>query len=291
MSRKSSKIMSQKTPPKKEPMSGSAKFGIVACVVVLAALGFAVAERLGFTGTSLLFQGEVVLNADEASESGRRGNADEAGAPAAAATRSTAEKARNAAETPAQKKSAPAAAKSRTSVAKAPAKKKSASAKKSAEPVPPLPLAAFEEISRRPHTWPGFVRLTRSRNIMIVDARTGTSMGRMDVPAGTVVKIQRVNANGSLEVFDRTGQKFQVEATGTNFAAAYAAAKNKPKKKAKKPPEKQPAVVAKTDAPKPEAPVPEPEKKPARTSSGSTAISAFGVVIDDEEWDEAEADD
>ena len=291
MSRKSSKIMSQKTPPKKEPMSGSAKFGIVACVVVLAALGFAVAERLGFTGTSLLFQGEVVLNADEASESGRRGNADEAGAPAAAATRSTAEKARNAAETPAQKKSAPAATKSRTSVAKAPAKKKSASAKKSAEPVPPLPLAAFEEISRRPHTWPGFVRLTRSRNIMIVDARTGTSMGRMDVPAGTVVKIQRVNANGSLEVFDRTGQKFQVEATGTNFAAAYAAAKNKPKKKAKKPPEKQPAVVAKTDAPKPEAPVPEPEKKPARTSSGSAAISAFGVVIDDEEWDEAEADD
>ena len=290
MSRKSSKIMSQTAPQKKEPMSGSAKFGIVVCAVVLAALGFAVAERLGFTGTNLLFKGEIVLNADDAAEDGRSGNPvpDEADAPAVADARNVPAKAKTASGSPSQKKSA-AATKSKASDAKTSSKKKSAPTKKATAPVPPLPLAAFEEISRRPHTWPGFVRLTRARNIAVVDPGTGASMGRMDVPAGTVVKVQRVGANGSLEVFDRTGQKFQVEASGTNFAAAYAAAKNKPKKKAKKP-EKQTVAVAKPETPKPTATAPASEKKPVRASD-APVMSAFGVVIDDEEWDEAEAED
>ena len=94
-----------------------------------------------------------------------------------------------------------------------------------------------------------------------------------------------MNANGSLDVFDRTGQKFRVEASGTNFSAAYAAAKVKPKKKPKK--ADKPAAVAKADAPKPSVPA---EKKPARPAS-VPAMSAFGVVIDDEEWDEAEAEE
>lgn len=295
MSRKASKIMSQKAPKRKEPMSGGAKFGIVVCVLVLAGLGFAIAERLGFTGTHLLFKGEIVLAADdEISPSAQRSSSDGNDSSATKSAPSVKLRggvpAKSSANASAQKKSGDAeASKNGASAKSSSAKKKTASSKKPAAVVPPLPLVAFEEISRRPHTWPGFVRLSRARSIAVVDPGTGTSMGRMDVPAGTVVKVQRVNANGSLDVFDRTGQKFRVEASGTNFAAAYAAAKVKPKKKPKK--AEKPAVVAKAEAPKPSAPAAvSAEKKPARPAS-VPAMSAFGVVIDDEEWDEAEAED
>ncbi len=292
MDKKTSKIMSQKAPKRKEPMSGGAKFGIVVCVLVLAVLGFAVAERLGFTGTSLLFKGEIVLAEDDevspSAERSGRGNDSTATNSAPGAKSRGAVPAKSSANVSSRKKSGETESSKNTASAKSSsAKKKNASSKKPAAVVPPFPLVAFEEISQRPHTWPGFVRLTRARNIAVVDSRTGTSMGRMDVPAGTVVKVQRVNANGSLDVFDRTGQKFRVEASGTNFAAAYIAAKNKPKKKPKK--ADKPAVVAKAEAPKPNAPVAAAEKKPARPAA-VPAMSAFGVVIDDEEWDEAEAE-
>lgn len=106
-------------------------------------------------------------------------------------------------------------------------------------------------------------------------------MGRMEVPKGTVVKVHKVLPTGTLEVFDRTGQKFQVEASGTNFAAAFAAVKNKPKKKSK--PKK---AVEKA----PEKPEPEPivaADTPKKEKSGSAPVmSAFGVAFDDEEWED-----
>ena len=294
MSRKASKIMSQKAPKRKEPMSGGAKFGIVVCVLVLAGLGFAIAERLGFTGTHLLFKGEIVLAEDDESSPSAQHSRDGNDSATAKSVPSVKLRggvpAKSSANASAQKKSGDAESSKNVASAKSSsAKKKTASQKKPAAVVPPLPLVAFEEISQRPHTWPGFVRLSRARSIAVVDPGTGASMGRMDVPAGTVVKVQRVNANGSLDVFDRTGQKFRVEASGTNFSAAYAAAKVKPKKKPKK--ADKPAAVAKADAPKPSVPAAVPtEKKPARSAS-VPAMSAFGVVIDDEEWDEAEAEE
>lgn len=293
MDKKISKIMSQKAPKRKEPMSGGVKFGIVVCVLALAALGFAVAERLGFTGTHLLFKGEIVLEPDDevsppsAERSGHGNDPAATNSAPVAKLRGTVPEKPSANVSSRKKAGETESSKNIASAKSSSAKKKNASSKKPAAVVPPFPLVAFEEISQRPHTWPGFVRLTRARNIAVVDSRTGTSMGRMDVPAGTVVKVQRVNANGSLDVFDRTGQKFRVEASGTNFAAAYIAVKNKPKKKPKK--ADKPAVVAKAEAPKPNAPVAAAEKKPARPAA-VPAMSAFGVVIDDEEWDEAEAE-
>ena len=113
-------------------------------------------------------------------------------------------------------------------------------------------------------------------------------MGRMEVPKGTVVKVFKVLPTGTLEVFDRTGQKFNVEASGTNFAAAYAAVKNKPKKKSK---------PKKTVAKAPEKPIeaPEPETSvasaPVKKEKSAPVLSAFGVAFDeDEEW-EADSDE
>lgn len=284
MAKKTSQIIQQKAPPKKEKLSGGAKFGVFVCVIAVAALAFAAAERLGVTGTHFLFKGEIVEENEVASPSAvaRTDRAEQGAVRGKTAGKTSGEKV-------ADKKTSDGAGKksgNTTSSKKSSASRnKKSSSKKAKSPAQPLPLAAFVDISRKPHTWPGFIRLTRSRTISMTDPQTGASMGRMEVPSGTVVKVFKVLPTGTLEVFDRTGQKFQVEASGTNFSAAYAAVKNKPKKKSKpkkvvaKAPEKAepkniPAVVV----------PPEPDRKKA---GGTPVMSAFGVAFDeDEEWED-----
>ncbi|MBQ6704526.1 MAG: hypothetical protein IJN19_00765 [Opitutales bacterium] len=284
MAKKTSQIIQQKAPPKKEKLSGGAKFGIFVCVIAVAALAFAAAERLGVTGTHFLFKGEIVEENEVASPSAvaRTDRAEQGAVREKTAGKTSGEKvADKKTSDGAGKKSGNTASSKKSSASR----NKKSSSKKAKAPAQPLPLAAFVDISRKPHTWPGFIRLTRSRTISMTDPQTGASMGRMEVPSGTVVKVFKVLPTGTLEVFDRTGQKFQVEASGTNFSAAYAAVKNKPKKKSKpkkvvaKAPEKAepkniPAVVV----------PPEPDRKKA---GGTPVMSAFGVAFDeDEEWED-----
>lgn len=282
MAKKTSKIIQQKAPPKKEPLGSGAKLGIGICILVVSALAFAFAERLGLTGTHFLFKGETVIQ-DSASATREDAQADQ---PVSVQSKKSVEKQSGNQTSSGKKSEGPDKKSSNGNSGKKSAPKKKASSKKAKTPVQPLPLAAFVDISRKPHTWPGFIRTTRSRTISMTDPQTGASMGRMEIPSGTVVKIIKVLPTGTLEVFDRTGQKFQVEASGTNFAAAYAAVKNKPKKKSKPKkavaksegkPEPQPVVVAR----------PEPAEK--NKSATSPAMSAFGVVAEDDEgWDDAD---
>lgn len=284
MGKKSSKIISQSAPQKKEPLGTGAKFGILVCAIVVAGLGFAIAERCGITGTQFLFRGEI-----EAEKSVETSVAHSRDPEKTAQTKQTSPRTprtspddNKSTSISSDKKNQADDAKKKTS------RKKNAKSQKSSAPAEPLPLHAFIDISRKPHTWPGFIRLTRSRTITMTDSRTGESMGRMEVPKGTVVKVFKVLPTGTLEVFDRTGQKFNVEASGTNFAAAYAAVKNKPKKKSK--PKK---TVAKT----PEKPieVSEPETSvasaPVKKEKSAPVLSAFGVAFDDDEEWEADSDE
>lgn len=281
MGKKSSKIISQSAPPQKEPLGAGAKFGIFACALVVAGLGFAIAERCGITGTQFLFRGEIEAEKSVETAAERSRNSEKTATPKqdkAQAPQTSADDGKSTSIS-SDKKNQADSAKKKTS------RKKTAKSRNSSEP---LPLHAFVDISRKPHTWPGFIRLTRSRTITMTDSRTGESMGRMEVPKGTVVKVFKVHPTGTLEVFDRTGQKFNVEASGTNFAAAYAAVKNKPKKKSK---------PKKTVAKAPEKPIeaPEPETSvasaPVKKEKSAPVLSAFGVAFDeDEEW-EADSDE
>lgn len=281
MGKKSSKIISQSAPPKKEPLGAGAKFGIFVCALVIVGLGFAIAERCGITGTQFLFRGEIEAEKSVEIDAERSRNSEKTAAPKqdkAQASQTSADDGKSTSIS-SDKKNQADSAKKKTS------RKKTAKSRNSSEP---LPLHAFVDISRKPHTWPGFIRLTRSRTITMTDSRTGESMGRMEVPKGTVVKVFKVLPTGTLEVFDRTGQKFNVEASGTNFAAAYAAVKNKPKKKSK---------PKKTVAKAPEKPIeaPEPETSvasaPVKKEKSAPVLSAFGVAFDeDEEW-EADSDE
>lgn len=286
MAKKSSKIISQNAPKPKEKMSGGAKFGITICLLVLAVLGFAIAERFGITGTNFLFRGEVITESDTAS-SPKHKNKQANTAKSNARTQKSA-KAKTHDD---EKRDASEDRDNRIEDAQdaddpTPNKRKKSSSSKKATTVAPFPLAIFFDISRNPQTWPAFVRLTRSRTISITDPETGISMGRMDIPARTVVKIIKVNANGTLDVFDRTGQKFQVDASGTNFSAAFMAAKTKPKKK----PKKQPTKTVAKKQPQPRSD--EPSKSDTETPKKQNArMSAFGTLITDEEWDEAEWED
>ena len=265
-------------------IGGGKKFLVFVCVLALAAIGFAAAEKFGLTGTHFVFGESGSDSETGTSESPRRGDAEKTGKPSKRPAKKTSPRdaAKNRGDAARAESDAPDSGKKSSA-----ARKKSAAKKKAAKPVPPLPVAIFADISRFPHTWPSFVRLTRSRTISLIDPSTGYYMGRMDVPAGTVVKILKVNANGTLDVFDRTGQKFQVEASGTNFAAAFAAARNRPKRPPKK--KEKPAEVAKAEAPeKAETPAPAQPKKQAQPNRN---MSAFGTVIDDSEWDAAEEED
>ena len=284
MAKKTSQIIQQKAPPKKEKLSGGAKFGIFVCVIAVAALAFAAAERLGVTGTHFLFKGEIVEENEVASPSAvaRTDRAEQGAVREKTAGKTSGEKvADKRTSDSAGKKSGDTTSSKKNSASR----NKKSSSKKTKAPAQPLPLAAFVDISRKPHTWPGFIRLTRSRTISMTDPQTGASMGRMEVPSGTVVKVFKVLPTGTLEVFDRTGQKFQVEASGTNFSAAYAAVKNKPKKKSK--PKKVVANAPEKAEPKniPAVVVPpEPDRKKA---GGTPVMSAFGVAFDeDEEWED-----
>lgn len=87
--------------------------------------------------------------------------------------------------------------------------------------VPPLPVAAFAEISRDPASWPDAVKLSRPRVITLWDEKRKEIMGKMLIPAGTRVKVLAVFPDGALEVLDRTGQKFKLLAADTDFAEAF----------------------------------------------------------------------
>lgn len=87
--------------------------------------------------------------------------------------------------------------------------------------VPPLPVAAFAEISRDPASWPDSVKLSRPRVITLWDEKRKEIMGKMLIPAGTRVKVLAVFPDGALEVLDRTGQKFKLLAADTDFAEAF----------------------------------------------------------------------
>lgn len=261
---------------------GSAKIGIFIAIIIAGFLGFVVAERLGVTGTQIFHKGDVEDEEQIETDDDEEEYEDE----------EEEDEEEDDDEPGVDKKKKSDKKKADKSQKKRSSKSKKSSKAKSAEPTPAIPIALFHDISRQPHTWPAFVRLTRSRTISIVDRQTGISMGRMDVPARTVVKIVKVNPNGTLDVFDRSGQRFQVDASGTNFAAAYKSLKTKPKKKhtpkkkvvAKKKPKAKPD---KEDKPNP-APVVASE--PTRRPSGG-GVSVFGTVITDEEWDEAELED
>lgn len=87
--------------------------------------------------------------------------------------------------------------------------------------VPPLPVAAFAEISQDPASWPDSVKLSRPRVITLWDEKRKEIMGKMLIPAGTRVKVIAVFPDGALEVLDRTGQKFKLLAADTDFAEAF----------------------------------------------------------------------
>lgn len=282
MAKKTDQIIRQKAPPKKEPLGGGAKFGIFVCIAVVAALAFAAAERLGVTGTHFLFKGETVLQEGSRSREQVSPDADRAGKD----VRENESSAKKSDARATGKKDDSSSKKTDSSPTKkaADARNKKSSAKKADTPVQPLPLAAFADISRKPHTWPGFIRLTRSRTISMTDPQTGASMGRMEVPSGTVVKVFKVLPTGTLEVFDRTGQKFQVEASGTNFSAAYAAVKNKPKKKAK--PKKVVARNTEKTEPKNVPAIAVPPVSDKKKSGATPVMSAFGVACEDDEWED-----
>lgn len=282
MGKKTFNIKDSGEPKAKKALGSGAIFAILGCIFAAALLGFAAAERLGFTGTQFLFKVSPGTEENDKPEQKRsRETAHEIEVNAAGETEKKSDRSRQTEPTDSSrgKKSQSDSGKKKTTSKK--------SAKKSASPDEPLPLHAFIDISRKPHTWPGFIRLTRSRTISMTDPRTGEPMGRMEVPEGTVVKVFKVLPTGTLEVADRTGQKFKVEASGTNFAAAYALVKNKPKKKSK--PKK---VIAQT----PEKPAGTVKSKATAESakkekSASTPVmSAFGVVVDDSDEDDWEDD-
>ncbi|MBQ7332663.1 MAG: hypothetical protein IJW39_05390 [Opitutales bacterium] len=84
-----------------------------------------------------------------------------------------------------------------------------------------FPVARFAEISKHRTTWPRVVRLTRSRMISLWDSERKEIMGKMEVPAKTVVEVLDVRADGSLFVLDCTGQAFSILAADTDFARVY----------------------------------------------------------------------
>lgn len=86
---------------------------------------------------------------------------------------------------------------------------------------PPFPVARFEEISRRRSTWPSFVKLTCSREITLWNEETKEIMGKMVIPAGSVVEVIDVRSGGVIEALDCTGQRFKILAADTNFSEAY----------------------------------------------------------------------
>lgn len=86
-----------------------------------------------------------------------------------------------------------------------------------------LPVAIFGDIARRRAEWPRSVRLLRPRSVVLTDDVTKEIVGRMDVPAGTRVRVLEVRRDGSLDVRDeKLRQTFRILAADTDFAAAYA---------------------------------------------------------------------
>lgn len=264
--------------------SAVGKIFSVVLALVAAAVGFFIAEKAGVTGTSLLFSPQE--NAVAAEEN--------SGAEKSTRTREkSARKSAGEKVSDGEKKSVSEKNPSGAGGGKNVQKSLSPQKKKSAGTPQNTTIPDFGTISQREDTWPTFVRLTRARNIALTDAQTGTAMGRMDVPAGTVVKVRSVLPNGTLVVFDRTGQIFQVSAQGTNFSEAYIAKKNKPKKKATKP--KKTVVAQKVPEPKTAASAKEQPARGANSdassgSGGNSAkrISAFGVFEDSSSWGEDE---
>lgn len=84
-----------------------------------------------------------------------------------------------------------------------------------------FPLAKFPEISQKRSTWPRRVMLTRARTISLWDSDRKEIMGKMEIPAKTVVEVLDVRADGSLFVLDCTSQAFVVLAADTDFARVY----------------------------------------------------------------------
>lgn len=84
-----------------------------------------------------------------------------------------------------------------------------------------FPIARFVEISKHRTTWPRWVRLTRSRTISLWDSERKEIMGKMEVPAKTVVEVLDVRPDGSIFVLDCTQQAFVVLAADTDFARVY----------------------------------------------------------------------
>lgn len=86
---------------------------------------------------------------------------------------------------------------------------------------PPIPVAAFEEIAKYRRSWPKRVRISRNREIVLVEKKTKEIMGRMGVPKGTVVEVLEVFSDGALEVLDCTDQRFKILAADTDFAEQF----------------------------------------------------------------------
>ncbi|MBP3302487.1 MAG: FUSC family protein [Opitutales bacterium] len=84
-----------------------------------------------------------------------------------------------------------------------------------------LPLAKFPEIAKKRTLWPRRVMLTRARTISLWDSDRKEIMGKMEIPAKTVVEVLDVRADGSLFVLDCTSQAFVVLAADTDFARVY----------------------------------------------------------------------
>ena len=84
-----------------------------------------------------------------------------------------------------------------------------------------FPLAKFPEIAKKRTLWPRRVMLTRARTISLWDSDRKEIMGKMEIPAKTVVEVLDVRADGSLFVLDCTSQAFVVLAADTDFARVY----------------------------------------------------------------------
>ncbi len=276
------------TPTRKSSGNGKIFFGLL--LIVAAVGGFAFAEHSGLTGTHIFFKASTQENdAGGATGSSPTSERTRDGKQASTAGGSATAKTSDAKKTSDKKNRA-----SKSDAKPTSSKKKSAAGTASGTSVPAAEtIPDFVTISRQNQTWPTFLKLTRSRNISISDPKTGISMGRMDIPAGTLVKVSNIFPDGAIVVLDRAGRVFQVSAGGTNFTGADHALRTRPeqRKGANKKTEAKPVATATSSPARQQATQKQTSTQPPPASSGNTPkrVSAFGV-FDASDWDDEDDD-
>lgn len=289
------------TTPQSKKNGAGTKFFIALGIIVVAVLGFAVAEKLGLTGTHFIVRDEAPVEETTPAKKPKK----TAETPDAAAKKTAEDVADDDASKGKKKSKKSKKASSEKSSKKASSEKKSAKKDDFATRSEPFPREAFSYIAPRDYTWPRTVRLTRTRSISITDPQSGISLGKMEVPAGTVVSVVKVYADGRLDVRDSTRQIFSIEASSTNFADAYLAYKAEKQEAHKKAVAKKKAKAAKAKKEKASVASSKKAKKSESSASASAAASAkqssssgssprmtaFGIAWDDDDDDWGDDDD